>query len=173
MLDMSWLAQANACLGVINTLGRAVTFDHAFKGTLLPNGTTRTVHLFIAPITAKHEGSRVRVNFDCSKSDSYWSLDPAGTTRLSTAECTSLGLPRLRFVSLVGGNYWQEYHYSAICEFLRAKRIDPYSYELLHLLGLPLVEQESFSSTYSRMSGYYIFQQALAGASRRLPLVPE
>jgi hypothetical protein len=138
---------------VINTLGRAVTFDHAFKGTLLPEGTTRTVHLFIAPITAKHEGSRVRVNFDCSKSDSYWSLDPAGTTRLSTAQFTSLGLPKLRFVSLVGVNYWQEYHYSAICDFLRAKRIDPYSYELLHLLGLPLVEQESFglwrlSSTY-------------------------
>ncbi|KAJ7808613.1 hypothetical protein B0H14DRAFT_2869413 [Mycena olivaceomarginata] len=68
IVDTGWLAQANACLGptiakgkhgygAINTLGWAVASDHRFKATLHPEGTTRAVHLSIAPITAKYEGA--------------------------------------------------------------------------------------------------------------------
>jgi hypothetical protein len=103
------------------------------------------VHLSIAPISVHHEGLRVRASFDYNPANSfYWSLDPAGTTRLSTEESDALGIPRLRFLLLVGGNFWHEYHYSAIRDFLRAKGVDAYSHDLPHLLGLPLVEKEPF-----------------------------
>ncbi|KAJ7831023.1 hypothetical protein B0H14DRAFT_3872387 [Mycena olivaceomarginata] len=159
IVDTGWLAQANACLGptiakgkhgygAINTLGWAVASDHRFKATLHPEGTTRAVHLSIAPITAKYEGARVRADFDYLQSDSfYWSLDPGGIPRLSTEECDSLGLPRLRFIFLLAGNFWHEYHYSAVREFLRVKGLDPYGHDLPHLLGLPLVEKEPFDSS--------------------------
>ncbi|KAF7341587.1 hypothetical protein MSAN_02055800 [Mycena sanguinolenta] len=149
ILDTSWLTQANACIGgpisegkhgygVINTVGCGIKVDSGFEG-LHPDGIAQVVHLFLAPISVKYEGSRV--TFDYSAPDGfYWTLDSAGTNRLSPEECDSLGIPRLKFYLLKAANTWHEYHYAAIREFFRAKGFDPYGYDVAKLLGLPLVE---------------------------------
>ncbi|KAF7341589.1 hypothetical protein MSAN_02056000 [Mycena sanguinolenta] len=152
ILDASWLAQANACIGptvaegkhgygAINTLGCAIRFDDGFEGSH-PDGIAQTVHLSIAPISVKHEGSRI--TFDHPRYDGlYWSLDSAGTNRLSPEECDSLGIPRLQFHVLKAANTWHEYHYAAIRDFFQAKGFDPYGYDVAKLLELPLVEPDS------------------------------
>ncbi|KAJ7349926.1 hypothetical protein DFH08DRAFT_997326, partial [Mycena albidolilacea] len=67
----------------------------------------------------------------------YWSLEPAGNTRMTEEECDSIGLPRLEFIFLPRANFWHEYHYHAIHEFFEAKGINPYSDCVAQLLGLP------------------------------------
>ncbi|KAF7356007.1 hypothetical protein MVEN_00930100 [Mycena venus] len=107
ILDVSWLAQANACIGpaisdgkkihgVIDTLGYAIWYDPAFINILPVNqdGIAREVYLSVPPLVVKHEASRLRI--EPPQPDSlYWSLDPAGNSRLSPEECDSLGIPRL------------------------------------------------------------------------------
>ncbi|KAJ7729589.1 hypothetical protein B0H16DRAFT_1586638 [Mycena metata] len=152
MLEMSWLAQANTCIGpaisdgkqlygVINTLGYAIYSDPAFKHLLHPAGIVQELYLFVPPIAIKYEKLRVRV--DPPQSDYfYWSWDPAGTIRLSSEQCDSIGIPRLRLYFIRGANCWREYHYSAIREFSRAKGFDPCTYDLAQSLGCPLAEKE-------------------------------
>ncbi|KAJ7807833.1 hypothetical protein B0H14DRAFT_2871845 [Mycena olivaceomarginata] len=152
ILDISWLAQANACVGpaisdgkkmhgVIDTLGYSIS---AYWNILQThqNGIAGEVYLSVPPLVVQYEGSRVRV--EPPQSDSlYWSLDPAGNTRLSLEECDSLGIPRLRLYFTRAARCWREYHYNAICDFTRAKGFDPRTFDLCQSLGFPLAEMES------------------------------
>ncbi|KAF7347102.1 hypothetical protein MVEN_01464300 [Mycena venus] len=155
MLNVSWLAQANACFGptisdgkhkqlygVIDTLGYAIWHDPAFQHILHPEGIAQEVSLFVAPLVIKFEGSRVRV--DPPQADGlYWSLDPMGNTRLSLEQSDLLRIPRVRHCFFQAANYWREYHYGAIRDFAQAKGFDPYAFDLTHSLRFPLAEMES------------------------------
>jgi len=152
MLDLSWLAQANACIGpaisdgkqlygVIDTLGYAIRRDPAFEHLLHPEGIAQELYLSVPPVSIKYEVLRVRV--DPAESDYYWSLDSAGNIRLSPKECDSLGIPRLRFEFVRAASCWREYHYSAIREFSRAKGFGSWTYDSAQSLGFPLAEKES------------------------------
>ncbi|KAJ7026249.1 hypothetical protein C8F04DRAFT_1297874 [Mycena alexandri] len=149
-LNLSWLAQANMCIspallqgeqphGVVDTLGSVIMFDPAFHHILHAEGIPEETHIFVCPITVKYQGSRIGVEglqSDCY----YWSLDAAGTCRLSSEECDSLGIPRLQVGPICGANYWHEYHYSAIREFALSKGVDLDSQDIAQLLGLPKVQ---------------------------------
>jgi hypothetical protein len=126
---------------VVDTLGSVIIFDPAFHHILHAEGTPQETHMFVCPITVKYQGSRIGVEglqSDCY----YWSLDAAGTGRLSCEECDSLGIPRLRVGPICGANYWHGYHYSAIREFARSKGIDLDSQDIAQLLGLPNVQMQ-------------------------------
>lgn len=155
MVDATWLSQANACLGpdisdgkqkqlygMIDTLGYGIWYNHGFEDILHPAGITQEVYLFVTPLVIKYEASRVRV--DPPQADGFYrSLDRTGNPRLSPEECDSLGIPRVRFHFIRAANCWREYHYSAICDFARAKGFDPYAFDLTHSLDFPLVEMDS------------------------------
>lgn len=116
-----------------------IMFDSAFAHTEHPEGTTQEVHLAVSPIRVKYRGSRAGVEYPQSD-HFYWSSDAAGTTRLSTEECDSLGIPRLLFSFLRGASCWYPYHYGAIREFIRGKGFDPYSYDVTRFLGFPMAD---------------------------------
>jgi hypothetical protein len=166
-----WLSQANMCIsdsilhdGTLYRYGKAIPLSldniHAYvagvagelRCAVLVNseylhvwrreGTSRQAHIFVRPITVRHEGMRIGLEF--SESDQvYWSLDPSGSARLTQDECDAIGLPRLKFLFLPIARCWQEYHYNAIREFFEAKGFDPYSNDVTRLLGLSLAEMES------------------------------
>ncbi|KAF7356008.1 hypothetical protein MVEN_00930200 [Mycena venus] len=165
ILDVSWLAQANACIGpaisderklygVIDTLGYVIWFNPAFLN-ILPvhkDGISREVYLSVPSLIVKYEASRVRI--EPPQHDSlYWSLDPAGNSRLSPEECDSLGIPRLQIHSIRGANSWREYHYNAICDFVRAKGFDPRTLDLCQSLGFPLAEMEPLDQSALQFVG--------------------
>ncbi|KAJ7112037.1 hypothetical protein C8R43DRAFT_1040973 [Mycena crocata] len=154
MLDVSWLSQANMCIGpqisdtegenhygLIDTLGWTMMVDPQHGHILRPEGTAQEVHLFVRPIRITRRCLRIGITFpqdDCF----YWSLDSSGVTRLSQAMCDSLGIPRLQFVFFHGGNCWQPYHYNAIRDFFEEKGFDSYGPDVTHLLGLPIAEMD-------------------------------
>jgi hypothetical protein len=121
---------------VIDTQGYAIWYDRTYLN-ILPthqNGIAREVYLSIPPLVVKYEAPRVRV--EPPQCDSlYWSLDPAGNSRLSLEECDSLGIPRLGLYFTRAAKCWREYHYSAICDFTRAKGFDPRTFDLCQPLG--------------------------------------
>lgn len=127
---------------MIDELTCVLTTDRQFRHLLRPEGTLRTAHLFPCSIRIRHQGQRIGVEFPGSD-QFYWSLDPSGNTRMTQDECDSTGLPRLTFHFLPVANFWHEYHYGAIRDFLEAKGFDPYRDDVSRLLGLPLAEIES------------------------------
>ncbi|KAJ7200779.1 hypothetical protein GGX14DRAFT_400387 [Mycena pura] len=130
-LNLSWLAQANACIS-----------PALLHGEQPHEGTPQETHAFVCPITVKYEGSRIGVE-DLQSDCYYWSLDASGSCRLSTEECDFLGIPRLRVYPICGANYWHRYHYNAICEFARSKGVHPDSQDVAQLLSLPKVQMRS------------------------------
>ncbi|KAJ7861818.1 hypothetical protein B0H14DRAFT_522764 [Mycena olivaceomarginata] len=153
-LQTSWLSQANFCIGetvparssiyrcgVISKLACAVVIDGDYHHLLREEGTLRQAHIFLQPIIVKHEGPRIGLDFPES-GQWYWSLDPTGSTRITPEECDSIGLPRLKFLFLLGARYWHKYQYNAIREFFEAKGFDPHNQDVTRLLGLPLAEME-------------------------------
>jgi hypothetical protein len=72
-------------------------------------------------------------------------LDPSGVPRMTLEESDSIGLPRWKFYFLPTFNTWREYHYNAIREFSKTRGFDPYSNDIVRLLGSPfkLAELES------------------------------
>ncbi|KAJ6601912.1 hypothetical protein DFH09DRAFT_816266, partial [Mycena vulgaris] len=96
-------------------------------------------HVFVCPIPVKYQGLRIGVE-DLQSDCYYWSLDASGPGRLSSEECDSLGIPRLRVAPICGAIYWHGYYYSAIREFARAKGFDPVSHDIAQLPGLPKVQ---------------------------------
>ncbi|KAJ7821364.1 hypothetical protein B0H14DRAFT_2371349 [Mycena olivaceomarginata] len=108
---------------------------------LREDGTLQEAHIFVQPISVKHEGLRIGLDFPESD-QAYWSLDPTGKTRMTQDECDSIGLPRLEFMFLPTARFWHEYQHDAIREFFEAKDFDPFSHDVTRLLGLPLAEME-------------------------------
>ncbi|KAJ7701663.1 hypothetical protein B0H14DRAFT_3031829 [Mycena olivaceomarginata] len=118
ILDISWLVQANACVGPAISDGK--------KMHDASNGIAREVYLSVPPLVVQYE-DRGSVSSPPQSDSLYWSLDPAGNTRLSLEECDSLGIPRLRLYFIRAAKCWREYHYNAICDFTRAKGFDPHT----------------------------------------------
>lgn len=143
---------------MIDTLGCVIAFDLAFEHTLRPEGTSHEVHLSLAPIIVKYQGSRVTVDYPQSDYF-YWSSDPKGTARLTPEQGDSLGIPRLRFALLHAGNWWHKYQYNAIREYFKAKGFDPYRYDVTRSLGLPPPEMESLGAlgAFYDCSVFYAF----------------
>ncbi|KAJ7753305.1 hypothetical protein B0H14DRAFT_2979982 [Mycena olivaceomarginata] len=147
LVNTSWLSQANRCIdktmpdrerryrcGVVEMLECIVMVDFECHHRLRLEGTLHEAHIL-------HDGLRIGIEFPDSD-QVYWSLDPAGNTRMTEEECDSIGLPRLEFIFLPRANFWHEYHYHALHEFFEAKGINPYSDCVAQLLGLPLAEME-------------------------------
>jgi hypothetical protein len=128
--------------GVVEMLSCVLVMDAKFQHVLRSEGTLAQAHIFLCPISVRHEGLRIGLEFP--ESDYfYWSLDSAGNSRMTLAECDSIGLPRLGFRFLATTKFWHEYHYNAVREFSEARGFNPHSSEVARLLGLPLVEIES------------------------------
>jgi hypothetical protein len=129
--------------GVVEMLSCVLVMDAKFQHVIRSEGTLAQAHIFLCPISVRHEGLRIGLEFP--ESDYfYWSLDSAGNSRIMTlAECDSIGLPRLEFMFLPTAKFWHEYHYNAVREFSEARGFNPHSSEVAWLLGLPLVEIES------------------------------
>jgi len=149
-INTSWLSQANMYIretkpryryGVVDALGCAVMVDTESHDLLRPEGTTRQAHIFVCPVSIRHEGPRIGLEFP-DADQMYWSLDPCGNTRMTQDECDAIGLPRLRFLFLPIARFWHEYHYNAIREFYEAKGFDPNSDDVTRLLDLPLAQVE-------------------------------
>ncbi|KAF7369613.1 hypothetical protein MVEN_00292100 [Mycena venus] len=154
LVNTSWLSQANRCIyktmpdrerryrcGVVEMLKCIVMVDLEYHHLLRPDGTLREAHIFVCPVSVRHDGLRVGIEFPDSD-QVYWSLDPAGSIRMTEEECDSIGLPRLQFIFLPRANFWHEYHYHALHEVFEAKGLDPYSDCVAQLLGLPLAEMD-------------------------------
>ncbi|KAJ7907223.1 hypothetical protein B0H13DRAFT_699074 [Mycena leptocephala] len=156
VFNASWLSQANMCIGksilpnrckryrygVVEMLSCVLVMDAKFQHVIRSEGTLAQAHIFLCPISVRHEGLRIGLEFP--ESDYfYWSLDSAGNSRMTLAECDYIGLPRLEFMFLPTAKFWHEYHYNAVREFSEARGFNPHSSEVARLLGLPLVEIES------------------------------
>ncbi|KAJ7723711.1 hypothetical protein B0H14DRAFT_3622186 [Mycena olivaceomarginata] len=128
-------------LGVLDKLWCAVMVDVECHHMLREDGTLQEAHIFVQPISVKHEGPHIGLDFPESD-QAYWSLDPTGKTRMTQDECDSIGLPRLEFMFLPTARFWHEYQHDAIREFFEAKGFDPFSHDVTRLLGLPLAEME-------------------------------
>ncbi|KAK7007563.1 hypothetical protein R3P38DRAFT_3027882 [Favolaschia claudopus] len=157
-MDLCWLSQANMCIGDLNSVPRGchgrfgyglieellcgVALEDGFQDLLREEGTLQEAHLFLCTPRIRREGLRMGIQFP--KADQfYWSLDPSAGSRLTEAECDSLGLPRLRFVFILTARLWHDYHYYAIREFFIAKGVDPYSQDVTRILGLPFAEVDA------------------------------
>ncbi|KAJ7111706.1 hypothetical protein C8R44DRAFT_563485, partial [Mycena epipterygia] len=68
----------------------------------------------------------------------YWSLDPSGVERLSTAEAEQHGFPDLELNIWVYGKFWNGIVYSGLRLFHMGKGFDPETQELARHLGYPL-----------------------------------
>ncbi|KAJ7744123.1 hypothetical protein B0H16DRAFT_1463346 [Mycena metata] len=91
-----------------------LAFIIRIKGdSLRVGGISQEVHLFTCPVSLCHHGTRV--SLELADSDRvYWSLDPAGGTRLSQDQADAIGLPRLKVQFFPMANFWHEYHYNAV-----------------------------------------------------------
>ncbi|KAJ6575830.1 hypothetical protein B0H10DRAFT_2236720 [Mycena sp. CBHHK59/15] len=70
----------------------------------------------------------------------YWSLDPDGARKLSTAEAEDLGLPRLQLQMSVGLRNWDQVAYTALRQFHQGKSFDPDTQYVARHLGYPLYQ---------------------------------
>ncbi|KAJ6595025.1 hypothetical protein DFH09DRAFT_1357794 [Mycena vulgaris] len=178
LVSMSWLSQANHCIGgtiskggkryrygTIDTLRCLIALDTELQHMLRPEGTLREAHLFPCSISVRHQGPRIGLDFP-DADHWYWSLDPTGITRMTQDECDLIGLPRWKFDFVPTINAWHEYHYNAIREFSETRDFDPYSNDATRLLGLSLAEIESNiptnatyeTSSHSRINGDPLLQ---------------
>ncbi|KAJ7436283.1 hypothetical protein B0H11DRAFT_2111070 [Mycena galericulata] len=71
----------------------------------------------------------------------YWSLDPGGTTRLTSTMAEELGVPYVFLESYVTGVSWTQREYNMVAEFHDAKGFHPFSRDVATHLGYPLVEE--------------------------------
>ncbi|KAK7000335.1 hypothetical protein R3P38DRAFT_2561626 [Favolaschia claudopus] len=158
-LNICWLSQANILLrdlttrpdaisgarygyGITDRLLCLIVMDVDFHHLLRPTGTPTQTHLFIQSPIVRHGASGIGVDFSDSN-QWYWSLDPSGDMPMSQAECDALGVPRMQFRFAAHGRFWQDYHYSAIREFLLANGVDPYSQDIPRTFGVPLAYNSS------------------------------
>ncbi|KAJ7671986.1 hypothetical protein B0H14DRAFT_3070086 [Mycena olivaceomarginata] len=123
LVNTSWLSQANRCIdkimpdreqryrcGMVEMLECIVMVDLECHHLLRPEGTLHEAHIFVCAVSVRHDGLRIGIEFPDSD-QVYWSLDPAGNTRMTEEERDSMGLPRLEFIFLPRANFWHEYHY--------------------------------------------------------------
>ncbi|KAF8187231.1 hypothetical protein K438DRAFT_1764867 [Mycena galopus ATCC 62051] len=140
LLAAAWLSQANVYITPSISDG-----EHRSGH---PEGTMQEVHLAVSPVRVKYQDFRAGVEYPQSD-HFYWSSDAAGTAPLSSEECDSIGIPRLKFAFFCGASYWYPYHYGAVREFFHSKGFDPYSYDVTRLLGFPMADMLT-SATYER-----------------------
>lgn len=71
----------------------------------------------------------------------YWSLDPYGSTRLTSEMAEELGVPHVFLESWVKGASWTQPQYDMLADFHDAKGFNPFSPDIAITLGYPLVEE--------------------------------
>ncbi|KAJ7435595.1 hypothetical protein B0H11DRAFT_1662951, partial [Mycena galericulata] len=67
----------------------------------------------------------------------FWSHDPYGRSRLSSAGARDLGMPHVFMQARVGGSTWPRADYELLRQFHFAKGFNPDSSEIAHRLGYP------------------------------------
>ncbi|KAJ7095581.1 hypothetical protein C8R44DRAFT_860239 [Mycena epipterygia] len=139
----SWLSQANYIFSQLATppkheyyiLIDYIEYQLSFSGPSenLPQG-----YLFLCPLEDLQDdvGNFLR-NLDCV---GYWSLNPAGSQRLSSEEASSLGFPPLNLETYVYSRSWTENFYTALSRFHAGKGFDANSQDLARHLGYALYE---------------------------------
>ncbi|KAJ7676987.1 hypothetical protein DFH06DRAFT_616491 [Mycena polygramma] len=135
-----WLSQANH---MFNHIGITSNFqqyifvrqvDFWFRISV-PTSNPPRGFLFLCP--AKDFRTR-SFSFKTPDNPAYWSLDPSGVQRLSQADATALGFPRIwLFTVEISGRSWDANAYIALRQFHRAKGFDPDSQEVARHLGYP------------------------------------
>ncbi|KAJ7095594.1 hypothetical protein C8R44DRAFT_380689 [Mycena epipterygia] len=141
-----WLSQANYIFSQLPTppkhedclLIEDINYQLSFSSPSenLPEG-----YLFLCPLEDLQDdvGNFLR-NLDCV---GYWSLDPAGSQRLSSEEASSLGFPSLEFKRTIVMISWNEDVYAALSRFHAGKGFDPNSQDLALHLEQPLYQLSS------------------------------
>ncbi|KAJ7261431.1 hypothetical protein C8J57DRAFT_1071954, partial [Mycena rebaudengoi] len=80
----------------------------------------------------------------------YWSLDPAGTERLSPEEASSVGFLSVEWKRQMWYTSWPEEVYAGLRQFHATKGFDPNSQDIGRHLGYPLFELSSDPKDFSR-----------------------
>ncbi|KAJ7104832.1 hypothetical protein C8R44DRAFT_681630, partial [Mycena epipterygia] len=138
-----WLSQANHVLSQLEIPPKhevcfhvyEITYFLRFSGPVenLPEG-----YLFLCPLAdlRSNDGTWLTTT-ECPV---YWSLDPAGGSRLCPEDASRLGFPSFEFKMDVYGSSWPENVYAALSRFHMAKEFDPNSQDIARHLGHPLYE---------------------------------
>ncbi|KAJ6556139.1 hypothetical protein B0H19DRAFT_947877, partial [Mycena capillaripes] len=106
-----------------------------------PNG-----YLFVFPTKDLQIGPS---SFSWPDYPAYWSLDPAGVTRLSKDEATVLGFPALEMTTTISAYSWDASVYVGLRKFHHAKGFEPYGPEVALHLGHRLYEVFSKMRTFA------------------------
>jgi hypothetical protein len=96
-----------------------------------------TGYLFLFPSKDLRTASS---SFKWPECPAYWSLDPLGVERLSTAEATSLRFPSIQLTIDVGGYSWDASVYAGLRQFHQAKGFDADSQDVARHIGDPLYQ---------------------------------
>ncbi|KAF7331347.1 hypothetical protein MKEN_00012400 [Mycena kentingensis (nom. inval.)] len=102
----------------------------------LPNAASESLnaYCFLAPASTVFQPDNLIASV------AYWSMDPTGNERLSTADARRLGLPELSISAYIQGTKYPDAFYDEIDAFHRAKGFDPDSADVARHLGLPVFE---------------------------------
>ncbi|KAJ7116884.1 hypothetical protein C8R44DRAFT_791587 [Mycena epipterygia] len=178
-----WLSQANNVArqrGAVNSycISGGVKFrifiwypqdSFTLRGTFMTDTPPWDIYLFIfQPRTVCIDGYPV-VEIPRPREALYWSLDPHGSTRLTSEMAEELGVPHVFLESWVTGASWTQQQYDMLAEFHDTKGFNPFSPDIAITLGYPLVEER----TTPRTSVSKVDSDALDHAKRALKTYPK
>ncbi|KAJ7104858.1 hypothetical protein C8R44DRAFT_715545 [Mycena epipterygia] len=139
-LKFTWLSQANHVFSQLAIpedcfLVHCIVHRLSFSGRAedLPEG-----YLFLCPFEdlRSTDGTWLATT-ECP---AYWSLDPAGGSRLRPEDASNLGFLSFTLTSEAQGYSWPENMYAALSRFHAGKGFDPNSQDIARHLGYPIFE---------------------------------
>ncbi|KAJ6512518.1 hypothetical protein C8R45DRAFT_960623 [Mycena sanguinolenta] len=105
-------------------------------------GARSTGFLFLCPPEDFRTGQS---SFKWPGCPAYWSFDPSGTERLTSANAIHLGFPSFRLSVEIWGTSWDAAVYAGLHQFQEAKGFDPDSQYFAQHLGYPLYQMSYLS----------------------------
>ncbi|KAJ7114244.1 hypothetical protein C8R44DRAFT_226865 [Mycena epipterygia] len=135
-----WLSQANHI-----SIHYPISANHGWVWQIKYEITFSTLsdnlpeaYLFLCPLNdlQSEDGSFI----ERPECPAYWSLDPAGTERLSPDAVSAIGFPKLGWERKIGCRSWDNHVYSGLRQFHAAKRFDPNTQDIARHLGEGLYE---------------------------------
>ncbi|KAJ6464435.1 hypothetical protein C8R45DRAFT_1024010 [Mycena sanguinolenta] len=144
-----WMAQANHIFAMLQTTSDFDPQDYVYVDVdgiefifgFLPNPCNNQEpegHLFICPPDDFRFGAN---SLQWPLCPAYWSLDPSGTTRLSSQDAKNLGFPLLQFEKTrMLGYSWDSSVYEGLRQLHAAKGFNPDSQDVADSLDYPLFE---------------------------------